>query len=97
MLLRNAKVAKLFDRREAHLLNYMFKKKDCIELLDIKNVNTRARAAPLFKTIIPKCEKYKHSVFYNGAVKWNSLPVKIRNIGSYNSFKSLQKKNMLKY
>ena len=97
MLLRDAKVAKLNDRREAHLLNYMYKKKDCIELLDIKNVNTRARAAPLFKTIIPKCEKYKHSVFYYGAIKWNSLPVKIRNIGTYNSFKSLQKENMLKY
>ena len=49
-------------------------------------------AAPLFKTIIPKCKKYKHSVLYNGAVKWNSLPVKIRNIAFYNSFKSLQKK-----
>ena len=97
MLLRDAKVAKLNDRREAHLLNYMYKKKDCIELLDIKKVNTRARAAPLFKTIIPKCEKYKHSVFYYGAIKWNSLPVKTRNIGTYNSFKSLQKKNMLKY
>ena len=97
MLLRDAKVAKLNDRREAHLLNYMYKKKDCIELLDIKKINTRARAAPLFKTIIPKCEKYKHSVFYYGAIKWNSLPVKIRNIGTYNSFQSLQKKNMLNY
>ena len=97
MLLRSAKVAKLIDRREAHLLNFMYRKKDCIALLDIKKVNTRARAAPLFKTIIPKCEKYKQSVFYNGAIKWNSLPVKTRNIGSYNSFKSLQKTNMLKY
>ena len=97
MLLRDAKVAKLDNRREAHLLNYMYKKKDCIELLDIKKINTRARAAPLFKTIIPKCEKYKHSVFYHGAIKWNSLPVKIRNISTYNSFKLLQKKNMLNY
>ena len=97
MLLRDAKVAKLDNRREAHLLNYMYKKKDCIELLDIKKINTRARAAPLFKTIIPKCEKYKHSVFYHGAINWNSLPVKIRNISTYNSFKLLQKKNILNY
>ena len=55
----------------------MYKKKDCPELLDIKKVNTRAGAAPLFKTIIPKYEKYKNSfLYYNGAVKWNSLPVK---------------------
>ena len=40
-------VAKLSKRRVTHLLNYMFKKKHCINLLDIKNVNTRARADPL--------------------------------------------------
>ena len=64
ILLRSTNVAKLDKRRDAHLLNYMYKKKTCIELLDIKEVNTRARAAPLFKTIIPKCEKYKNSVFH---------------------------------
>ena len=89
MLLFSAKIANLEKRRDAHLMNYMYKKKDCIELLDIKD------AAPLFKTIIPKCEKYKNSVFYIAAVKWNSLPVKIRNTGTYDSFKSLQKRNML--
>ena len=46
---------------------------------------------------INKCEKYKNNVLHNGAVKWNALPVKIRNIGSYNSFKTFQKKNMLMY
>ena len=95
LMLKHAKVAKLESRRDAHLLKYMFKKKGCIELLDIKNVNTRARAAPIFKTIIPKCEKYKNSVFYKGAIRWNSLPVKTRNLDSYDSFKSLQKKKMM--
>ena len=75
----------------------MFKKKTCIHLLDIKQVNTRARAAPLFKTIIPKCEKYKNSVFYKGAINWNSLPVSIRNMDTYDSFKNLQKKKMMLY
>ena len=69
ILLYNAKVAKLNRRRDAHLLNFMYKMKDCVQLLDIKNINTRARAAPLFKTIIPKCEKDKNSVLYNGAMK----------------------------
>ena len=95
VLLKNAKVAKLDNRRDAHLLNSMYKKKECIELLDIKAVNTRARAAPLFKTKIPKCEKYKNSVFFKGATKWNSLPTKARNIDSYDSFKNLQKKNIM--
>ena len=92
ILLRSANIAKLDKRRDYHLLNFMFKKKTCIELLDIKQVNTRARAAPLFKTIIPNCEKYKNSVLYKGAIRWNSLPVDIRNIDSYDSFKNLQKK-----
>ena len=95
VLLNSAGIAKLNIRREAHLLNYMYKKKECIELLDIKNVNTRARTAPLFKTIIPGCEKYKHSVLYKGTISWNSLPAIIRNIDSYDSFKTVQKRNML--
>ena len=57
ILLNSAGVAQLRKRRDAHLLSYMYKKEQCAELLDIKNVNTRARAAPLFKTIIPNCEK----------------------------------------
>ena len=97
MLLRSANVAKLSKRRDSHLLNFMYKKKTSIELLDIKDVNTRARAAPLFKTIIPKYEKYKNSVLYSGAVRWNSLPVNVRNIDSFESFKTLQKKNMMLY
>ena len=95
VLLTSAKVAKLDNRRKAHLLNFMFKKKTCKDLLDIKQVNTRARAAPLFKTFIPKCEKYKNSVFYKGAINWNLLPVNIRNIDTYDSFKNLQKQNMM--
>ena len=97
ILLRSANISKLNKRRDAHLLNFMYKKKECIDLLDIKLVNTRARAAPLFKTVIPKCEKYKNSVFYKGAIHWNSLPVNIRNIDSYDSFKNLQKRNMMLY
>ena len=47
----------MIDVKHIILLNYMYKKKDCPELLDIKKVNTRAGAAPLFKTIIPKYKK----------------------------------------
>ena len=92
ILLLSANVAKLDKRRDAHLLNYMYKKLDCMDLLDIKNINTRARDAPLFKTIIPKCEKYRQSVLYKGAIMWNALPVNVRNIDNYNSFKDFQKK-----
>ena len=94
LLLTSADVAHLGRRREAHILNYMYKNKEKEELLDIKNVNTRSRVAPLFKTVIPSCEKYKNSAIYDGAILWNMLPVNIGNIDSFDSFKAHQKKAM---
>ena len=55
ILLKSTSTALLENRRYAHLMNFMYKTKSNNDLLDIKMVNTRARAAPLFKTIIPKC------------------------------------------
>ena len=75
-------------------MRFMYKK-NCTESLDIKDINTRARDAQIFKSIILKCEKYKNSVFYNGAVNWNTLPVKVTNIESYDSFKHVQKNCLL--
>ena len=60
ILLNSAGEAKLDKSRDAHLSNHM-----------IKNFTTRARAVPLFKTIIPKCEKYINHVLYKGAMIWN--------------------------
>ena len=56
VVLTGADVAYLSRRREAHILNYMYKINEKEELLDIKTVNTTSRAAPLFKTVI-SCEK----------------------------------------
>ena len=46
----------------------------------MKDVNTRARVAPIFKTIIPKGEKYRTSVFSKGSVLWNSVYILLRYI-----------------
>ena len=72
----------------------MYKNKEKEELLDINNVNTRSRGAPLFKTVIPSCEKYKNSALDHSAILWNLLPVNIRNINSFDSFNAHQKKTM---
>ena len=95
ILLTSADVAHLGRRREAHILNYMYKNKEKEELLDIKNVNTRSRGAPLFKTVIPSCEKYK-AVLYTMVLFYGIylIPVNIRNIDSFDSFKAHQKKAM---
>ena len=94
VLLTSADVAYLGRRREAHILIYMYKNKEKKELLDIQNVNTRSKSAPLFNTVIPSCEKYKNSALYHGAILWNLLPVNIRNIDSFDSFKAHQRKAM---
>ena len=73
------KVPMLKDRREAHLLNFMYLRKNKVYLLNNREIRTRAHDAPLFKTKIPRCEAYKRSIGYRGSTKWNGLPPDIRN------------------
>ena len=92
---KKANVPFLADRRKAHTLNFMYKRKDRTELLNLIQIRTRAHDAPLFKVIVPRCEAFKRSVGYAGAVSWNSLPPMLRNTDSYLAFKAIQKKTML--
>ena len=92
MLHQSAQIPKLIPRREAHLLNFMFKSKNNPKRLNNRNVHTRLHDAPVFITSKPNNEKFKANVFYNGAISWNGLPVHIRNIETYTVFKNTQKK-----
>ena len=85
----------LADRREAHTLNFMFRRKCRKELLNNSQIRTRAHDGPLFKVKIPRCESLKRSIGYAGAVSWNALPPDLRNTHSYLEFKNMQKKSML--
>ena len=85
----------LKDRRAAHTLNFMFRRKSRKELLNMIQVRTRAHDAPLFKTKIPRCEAFKRSIGYAGAVSRNNLPPNLRNTDSYLEFKNIQRKSML--
>ena len=90
-----SKVARLADRRVAHLRNYMYKRSQDESYLDKREVNTRERDANVFKVFIAKGEAYKRSVLYKGAVEWNNLEVETRNINSYLAFKNKQKNWMI--
>ena len=92
---RLAKVPMLRDRREAHVLNFMYKRKSNVSLLNNREIRTRAHDAPLFEVIVPRCEAFKRSVGYSGAICWNNLAPNIRNIISYGEFKHKQKLRML--
>ena len=89
---QSVQLSKLNVRREVHLVNFMFKNKSNNKYVNNRNVRTRLHDAPVFITIKPNIEKYKNNVFYYGAVKWNNLPVNVRNIETYDKFKSTLKK-----
>ena len=89
------KVPFLKNRRSAHVLNFMYKRKANVRLMNVREIRTRAHDAPLFEVEIPRCEAFKRSVGYFGSVEWNNLTPDVRNTGSYLAFKNIQKKNML--
>ena len=86
----------LRDRREAHVLNFMYMRKTKRPgLLNVREIRTRAHDAPLFEIKVPRCEAFKRSVQYAGSLKWNNCTTQMRNIQSYSQFKEVQKKSML--
>ena len=96
LLHQQAKISNLEVRRQAHLRNFMFKQKSNVDLINSRNVRTRAHDAILYKTLIPKNEKYRSSVLYRGAMCWNNLKVEERNIVEFDKFKLHNKKWMSK-
>ena len=85
----------LKDRREAHVLNFMYNRKSNVDLLNNREIRTRAHDVPLFEVKIPRCEAFKRSVGYFGALSWNNLPPDTRNIANFLAFKHVQKIKML--
>ena len=85
----------LEDRRKAHLLNFMYLRQNRKDLLNTREIRTRANDAPLFHVTIPKCEAFKRCVGYHGAIEWNNLPPAARNVNPYLVFKFHRKKDML--
>ena len=84
----------LKDRREAHVCNFMFKRKNNTKLLNRREIRTRTHDAPLFTIHVPRCEAFKRSVGFHGSSTWNNLKVDTRNIIDYNLFKCKQKQLM---
>ena len=91
---RQASSARLAPRRNAHLCNFMFTRKKREDLLDIREINTRQHDSPSFTVPFPHLELFKRSVKYNGAITWNNLPKKLKQMDNLNVFKFTQKKIM---
>ena len=82
-------IGNLEMRRKMHLQLYMFKQKHNVEIVNTRNVYTRAHDAVLYVTHKPNSEKYKKNVFYKGPIAWNSLSVQIRKTQTYTSLKDV--------
>ena len=89
---QEAKISKLHPRRLMHLCNFMFKQKGDLNIVNQRDVRTRAHDALLFTTVKPKNETCKKSVLYRGAMLWNSLSVEVRSIKDFEEFKLNRKK-----
>ena len=61
LLHQHCKNAKLQDRRILHL--NLYKQQNNVNIVNIRNVRTRAHDALLFSTVKPHNEEYKRSVF----------------------------------
>ena len=59
---------------------FMHKLTDNQKLIKPKNVNTRLQDGPFFYTYKPNNERAKASVLYRGAIGWNAMDAKLRNL-----------------
>ena len=75
-----------------NIFTFMYKQQNIHDMLDLRDIRTRAHDATLFVTNRPQCEKYKSNVFYYGARLWNQLPVYEREIYIFVYFKTVQKR-----
>ena len=90
ILCQECKIAPLVNRRLAHLLVFMHKQTNNKSLIKRKTANTRLQTGPVFITYKPNNEMVKSNVLYRGAIEWNNIDAKHRNM-DLKHFKAYQK------
>ena len=91
LLHQQAEIPNLKTKHACNIKKYMYKQQCQLNLVKAPVVNTRMNKAIVFKTQKPNIEKFKKNLLYVGAMTWNSMKPEIRNIESYEGFKSHQK------
>ena len=74
---RNSKVFRLVHRRRLHLLQFAFRLKDNITLLDDRDIPTRRRVGILFSLVKSNHYKFPRNPYYRCMLEWNNLPVDV--------------------
>ena len=75
----------------------MYKQQGNVNIVNNRNVRTRAHDALVFTTVKPNNEKYNGNVFYKGAISWKCLPVHDKNILTFGKFKITKKKKHVNF
>ena len=85
----------LDQRRECHLVNYMYDRKYKADYLQNAVRQLRAYEAPVFIEYQSENAAFERSVLFRGSKLWNQLPVNIRHIQNYDAFERNSKQSML--
>ena len=87
----------LNNRRDCHLLNFMYKRKYVPDYIQTPNRPLRMYEAPVFIEYQSQNASFERSILFKGSKAWNSLPVDVRNIQNYDTFKRNSKQTMLNH
>ena len=71
------KVFRLVHRRRLHLLQFAFRLKDDITLLDDRDIPTRRRVGILLSLVKSNHYKFPRNPYYRCMLEWNNLPVDV--------------------
>ena len=91
------KIVRQNHRREAHLLNFVYKRAHGAGYNRGANRNLRRFKAPILKEVRSNNSSFEKSVLYQGATIWNRQPVEDRNIVTHKLFKKMQKHKLNTY
>ena len=87
-------ITPLLGRRRLHLLLFMHKLSANKDMLKMTSIVTRLHEAPVFWLYKPENEKARLNILYRGALEWNMLLAKDRNL-DFNDFKVMYKRELL--
>ena len=91
---RDSGVNLIKDRREVNLLNFMFKRKSNNSLLQVQPRDLRRYNACVFIEYGSNNNIFESCILFQGAQRWNALPVVERNMHTYEGFKLCQKQKL---
>ena len=87
-------INKLKDRREAHLLNFVYRRAQNIEYVQEGNRVLRRYDAPVLKEFKSNNKSFERSILFRGALSWNGQSVEDRNTINHKTFKKMQKRKL---